>query len=217
MFDLSSHNRSSPLGPDSIMSAISINLRAPTAPTANDYLEIGKDPIFCTSCLNLNGASAQSMALEQGVHIGISRDLTEYSESLIRSVKSESQYALLARLDGERSDFPPHQVETHLVDIANSAKAGCETCGMLETVVTRMGGGDVSFNDPSQAAIILFTREVALRIRICRVDVDDDDTDSDDDGFFFLAMGGRKAIGYIKETIAHFELYSLRGMISFPR
>lgn len=196
------------------MGSLSVDLRAPTAPTATDYLEIGKDPIFCSSCLNLDGASAQAMALEQGVHIGFSREMTQYSESLLRTTQSERLYASRARLDGDRSDFPPHQVETHLVDIASSARAGCETCSMLESVVTRMGGGKVSFNDPSQAAIILFTREVALRIRIGRVEVDDDNTDSDDDGFFFPAMGGRRAIGSFVEDIAHFELYSLRGMLS---
>lgn len=195
------------------MAAISVYLRRPTAPTS-DYLGIGNDPILCPSCLNLDGASAQSMALEQGVHIGSSRGWNEYTEAMLRSSESEQTYLLRARLEGERSDFPPHLVETYLVDIASSAKAGCETCSMLESVMTRMAGDKVSFKDPSHAATILFTREVALRISIGRVEVDD--SDSDDDGFFFPTTGGRKSVGSFVEEFADLELYSLPGMVPSP-
>lgn len=198
------------------MDTITINLKGPTIPTG-DPSRIHYDPIFCSACLNLHNISAQAMALEPSVHTGFDRITDEYLEKQLRETVGEDLYAERARLEGDRSDFPPNRVDTPLVDIAGAAKTGCETCAMLQAVVTKMGGKDVSFADPDQAAIITFTREVALRVRIWRVDNPaDNDSSSDDDGIFYPGMGGRRRVlGRLVDQIASLELYSLRGKADF--
>ncbi|MBE3046662.1 hypothetical protein IMZ48_29855 [Candidatus Bathyarchaeota archaeon] len=197
------------------MDTLVINLKAHTAPQTSERMIAG-DKIFCNSCANLNPASARSLLFERGVYVadnhtrgGAKRD----TEDTVEAGEAVHDGPSLGP-DEKEIDFASHQVDTYLEDIRISARR-CETCRMIESVLTRLGKGAVSFSDPNQAASIIFRRGAAVWIDVVRVAGAEEDSDSDD-GYFFPSSGGRRELGDVVENIDSFELYSLPGRFTSP-
>lgn len=191
------------------MDILNINLRASTIPQNDDPLEIHKDPVFCSSCMNLYAASANAMVLQGGVFM-------DDGERLPRVKAAEDDGELVDAVPSwagvTRADYAPYEVESYLTDILSAAKRGCETCAMLQAVILRLDSGAVSFTDPLQAATIRFCRDATVKVIISRVEKDISDSDSDSDCFFPLSSGREEIGSLMVEELGSFELYALPRM-----
>ncbi|KAF2648241.1 hypothetical protein K491DRAFT_763197 [Lophiostoma macrostomum CBS 122681] len=184
-------------------------LQMPTIPTANivthgpvhptcDWRTIRHCPQFCSVCLNLSAASANSLLPRNDIHT------TTLSNRIIEHDSELRKHASALHLDNA-----PWQFSARAVDVKNKADEGCKSCELLMKGVQLMAGEEQEnktwFEDKRIALEVAFCIGWVLRVNIARVDEVEDDEDDDMMGGFFGASGDSLLGG---ETLDRYEFYT---------
>jgi hypothetical protein len=182
-----------------------LEVRGPVHPTG-DWRTIRHSPLFCSVCLNLSAASANSLLPRNDIFsVNLSKRILEHDPEL-------QKYASALDLDNA-----PWQFSARAVDVKSSANEGCKGCELLmkgvQLMIIEEEDAKSWFEDRRIALKVSFCTGWVLRVGISRVDEEEDDDDNDAMGGFFGSLDDNLLGG---ETLDQYEFYTSGCKFAIP-
>ncbi|KAF7562672.1 hypothetical protein G7046_g1498 [Stylonectria norvegica] len=167
-------------------------------PLGDTEHELRRDPLVCHVCLNLSPGPASTSLPRPGVWM----HETGGSLNAQRAAALGDNGVAPGWAGRLRNDFSSFEIEAYLTDIRDSAKAGCISCLLLVTALTKLSGGAVSFDNVCLLLRVVFCKGNVLRISLYQ------GAEPEEDAGDFFSPWETTELG---DLVGQFELYTLPG------